>query len=694
MRKIAAFERTPFPGIVTAMLLLATVAGPTIAGEIAPVRVVDPPGHAVPPVGVYAERTFVVGLEIERDVARLIAYTIKPRPYVAPLEPAAPRPQGPARDLQVEVVLLGDAGARHTRRVDAGPLCVRHPGRAEPHIAGDTIRVHRDSVLVELPEVAGFDRVEVAYYEEERGSLVRRPLATLPLDSGHYTAAGGALGFEDLLIGGRSGAAPRMGLETPAVLWPEDFGDPDVHLDFGDPADADRRINVVIVPDGYTHAEKAVMEADAAHLVAHLRGKTPYAEHDPLIHYTLVYAYSPESGTDQCDCGIVRDTAMGTRFPQVDPRCGHADNRCLYYGGGCDLSGIANIVAAELRAPYRDETVVMVHTTRYGGCGGIRAVYSAAAPAALEIASHELGHTLGGLADEYGHDPGCGVAAGEVNTSTDPVSGAWPEWIADLGAPREGAQYYRLCLYRPFDECAMRNLGQPFCPVCVQQLSLEIFGHARVGPTAPVAAQLPQPSVAAWTDVPVDFSVVTRLPVGDTVTNRLTWTLDEPGHAMPQVVATDTPRLTHAFADPGTYTVEVEVVADANLVKRVKDGANVDRASWVVNVEPLTLPGEVSAPGSAEPLEFLDVTHVAWEDASQAGVFGYHLYRGDLDDLASGVYGACLQANVDGSSTTVPAVPAAGGAWCYLISGVNPVGEGPLGAGSSGVPRPNGFPCR
>ena len=61
-------------------------------------------------------------------------------------------------------------------------------------------------------------------------------------------------------------------------------------------------------------------------------------------------------------------------------------------------SGTSNIAAAELRAPAHDETIVLVNTDRYGGCGGSRAVYSAANAAATEIAVHEL------KADVVNHD--------------------------------------------------------------------------------------------------------------------------------------------------------------------------------------------------------------------------------------------------------------------------------------------------
>ena len=141
------------------------------------------------------------------------------------------------------------------------------------------------------------------------------------------------------------------------------YGDPNIFRVEGNEAEVDRRLNVTVVPDGYTYADKAVMDAHFDAMVAHFRNKTPYKEHDAFVNYILVYAYSNESGTDQCDCDIIVDTAMATRFTESNPQCGHSDNRCLYYGGGCDTNSSGNIALAELPLEFG-------HRQRRGlGCG-------------------------------------------------------------------------------------------------------------------------------------------------------------------------------------------------------------------------------------------------------------------------------------------------------------------------------------
>lgn len=670
--------------LLAAVLLLAptgAAAGPQPAS--APAR-----GAAEPDPAADSSRTLVLGLEIDRDEARLLAYTLKDHPFRFRSASPPPRPYAEGRPVQVELLLLGPQGRAVTRRVDVGALCLTHGPETPPHIEGDTILLHRDVVLVELPELRGFDRVEVAVHERQRGELRRRSLGASALDRARFVPAGGGFEYSDLAIADPS-AAPGVAAPPTSgdVIWPEDIGDPDIYEIYGEPAAGADRINIVIVPDGYTYKEKALMQSHAGALVQQFRERTPIGEHDAFFNYTLVYAYSNESGTDQCDCDLVVDTAMGTRFPDEGYPCQASENRCLYYGSGCDTNSTPNILDAELRAPYHDVTIVMVNTSRYGGCGGTRAVYSAANGAATEIAVHEMGHSLGGLADEYGGDPGCGNRASEINTSLNPGDGAWPEWTAEIGPAWEGGQYYDRCIYRPLSDCEMRALSQPFCPVCNQQWALVIFGHPRVSPTAPIAAALPASPAGAFTFVPLPFSVQTRLAAGPSVTHEIEWTVQGPSDPEPVLVATGTTEHSHTFEEAGAHTVVCRVTADTNFIKPAKYGANVGEAVWSVEVEALAAPQEVSAPGSAQPLVFSGAQSLAWEDAAALGAWSYNLYRGDLAALAAGEYGLCEESGLEANQTDAAAAPPAGDGWFYLVSGTNPVGEGPLGLDSRGLPR-------
>lgn len=551
-------------------------------------------------------RTIVVGVSVDQAEAKIVAYTVKDRPWRTPDRRPAPRAVEDGGAIQLEITLFGPRGAALMQRIDLAGLCLDHDGDAEAHVEGDTIRLHRESVVVELPEWAGHDAFEVGYYRRMSGILERVPLGRLKLTADRFTSAGGAAHYADLAFASTGLAPGAPEAYTPGTVhWPEEYGETDIYRTYGNLAETGRRINVALVPDGYTHADKTVLETHAQSLVDVFRSKTPYAQHDPFINYHLVYAYSSKNGTDQCDCAIVRDTAMNTRFPDAGYPCGNSGNRCLFYGtenGGpsCDPNtSTFNIVAAELRAPAADVTLIMVNTERYGGCGGSRAVYAAGNPNATEIAVHELGHSLAGLDDEYEGYPSCGGSAGEINTSLDGVNGAWPEWTAELGEPYQGAQYYSQCIYRPSLNCEMRALGGAFCPVCSQRFSLTFFGHVRVNPTAPISSSAPESPVTATVGRSAGFSVSTRLATGGGVTNSFTWRLEGPGFPPGTIIATGSPALTRSFTEPGTYTLTCEVIADTNFVKPAKTGANRDVAIWSVVV---FATAEVSGEAGSPPL--------------------------------------------------------------------------------------------
>ena len=573
-------------GLPVALPLLAAAlpsASHASPGDLAP-RVVDAtrfPGG--PALGRLSDRTLALALELDRDTSRLLAFTVKARPFVRPIAPDAARPLERSPRTQLELVLLDPAGTRYVQRLDVGALCLAHGPDDPPHIEGDTIRVHSDTFVVEVPELPGFTEIETAYYDEpSEGALSRHSLGIERLTPDRFDPAGGVIFYPDLAFADSSVSMSEAPPPTSGqVHWPEEFNDPDIYELHGNSMETDRRINIVIVPDGYTYLDKTLMQSHARSLIDYFRGKTPYREHDPFINYTLVYAYSNERGTDQCDCSIVTDTAMGTYFPAEHSECRNMENRCLWYGLGCDKLSSVNIALAELRAPARDATLVMVNTTRYGGCGGVRAVYAAGNEFAFEIAVHELAHSLGRLDDEYG-GPGCGSSAHEVNTSVNSVTGAWPEWIAEIGPPREGAQYFDACLYRPESRCEMRSLDVPFCRVCNQQWGLVYFSHPRVAPSAPIESSSPASPLTVAVGEVVRFSVTTRLAQGPSVTNSVTWQVQGPLDAAPVTVASETATYDHLFAESGFYSVTCQVVADTNFIKPQRYGENRDVSTWEI----------------------------------------------------------------------------------------------------------------
>ena len=697
-------RESPFTSPLCASLVLLSAAltclsaeparAASSSSEIAPLEVQQPEGVSRAPSGMFSPRTIRVAIEADRDGARLIAYTIKEFPFIRPFESRTPAAGSQAR---IQVALLGPDGKRYARAFPTA-LCLEHGPETAPHVMGDQAQLHRDTFAVELPEIPGFDRIEITSFAADGAQKMQ---VTEALDEPRFTSAGGKARYRDLAFA-RASAGPAAEAAPASVdhgvIWPEDIGDPELYRIDGVESEGTRRVNVVVVPDAYRTSDKFKMIADF-HRVSY-QAISPVLEHAGLVNYVLVFAYSIDNEPDQCDCGIVRDTAMGTGFgdlhPPFDGCGGHA---CLIYNpdGGCDQSRTRNIAEAELRAPVFDHsmgdtTLVLVQSWRPGGCGvpGLRTVTSGSGP----YTWHEMGHGWASLMDEYITFPGCANHTTELNTSSNPDVGAWPEWIGDLGPPLEGADHFALCLYKPTGTCLMQSSqGVPLCPVCTQRWALLFYESPRVSPTAPIESMSPASAVSTQTGLWTPFGVTTRLPSGPTITNDITWQIQGPGTPTPTTVAAGSPAHFRTFDLPGDYVLTVKVIADANLIKPAKYGPNVDVATWNVHVTLGPPPLEVSPPGAAQPLVFSDDSTLVWEDGATNHSATFNLYRGSIPDLLQGSLGACLASNLPTSTASDPTAPGIDEAWFYLVAGKTAGAIGPLGQDSTGNARGSGASC-
>ena len=169
------------------------------------------------------------------------------------------------------------------------------------------------------------------------------------------------------------------------------------------------------------------------------------------------------------------------------------------------------VTTANAQVPNWDAILVVVNSTEYGGSGGQVATYSLA-PAALEIALHEMGHSAFDLADEYEYYAGCssGEAGHDQHAATEPTEPnvtietdrakiKWRHLIAAATTvpttinadctkcdPQAnpvavgtiglftGAHYAHCGAFRPAFDCRMRTIGQPFCSVCQERIRAKL----------------------------------------------------------------------------------------------------------------------------------------------------------------------------------------------------------------------------
>lgn len=105
--------------------------------------------------------------------------------------------------------------------------------------------------------------------------------------------------------------------------------------------------------------------------------------------------------------------------------------------------------------------------------------------------------------------------------------------------------------------------------------------------------------------------------------------------------------------------------------------------------------GEVSRPGSSQPLVFDGPGRLRWESPAFNGACTCDVYRARLDLVRLGVLAGfeCLKTGLSASTVALSDFPPSGGGYAYLVSGRALGTPGPPGSGSTGWPRGSLTPC-
>lgn len=247
-----------------------------------------------------------------------------------------------------------------------------------------------------------------------------------------------------------------------------------------------KKIDVVIIGEGYGIKDRKKYEQDLQNFKEYLFASEPFKSRRDDFNVWAVEAFAKESGiTDP------------TKDKYVNSVCGSSYN----------TFGIARYLMtmevfkmhSYLRYVPFDHILIMANSETYGG-GGIYNFYSMTATVdmARYVLPHELGHSIGGLADEYVdtqvsyndmHKEGWEPVEPNITSLVDfdskwkdmlPANAAIPtpacmdavkftENCGELGV-YEGGGYKPKGIYRPMFNCMM-NYYAPFCPVCQRALN-------------------------------------------------------------------------------------------------------------------------------------------------------------------------------------------------------------------------------
>lgn len=243
-----------------------------------------------------------------------------------------------------------------------------------------------------------------------------------------------------------------------------------------------QKLDIVIVPDGYSAKNLDKFEKDCQRFAQYLFGCKPFDKHKDKINIWAVMAPSTEDGTDEPHKNIWKQTIVNCTFN--------------FFGSERYLMTYDNRSMHDIAAncPY-DQIVVLVNSAEYGG-GGIYNFYATCTsdnPYSNFVFIHEFGHSFAGLADEYVDDDlsynnlyPLNVEPWEPNITTlVDFKSKWESMMdtlspnkvnasskqAPLVALFEGAGYKSKGIYRPAADCSMRTSKyNNFCPVCLQAI--------------------------------------------------------------------------------------------------------------------------------------------------------------------------------------------------------------------------------
>lgn len=151
-----------------------------------------------------------------------------------------------------------------------------------------------------------------------------------------------------------------------------------------------KKVDILLLGDGYTKKEKRKFHADTKRLVEALFNAEPFKLHKAAFNVRAIDIFSQESGISNPRGLDWKNSALGLSYNTFD-----SDRYVLTFD-----NKIVREFAAQ--APY-DALFILINSDKYGG-GGIFNLYSTVAvdtEPSEYIMIHEFGHSFAGLGDEY-----------------------------------------------------------------------------------------------------------------------------------------------------------------------------------------------------------------------------------------------------------------------------------------------------
>ena len=252
--------------------------------------------------------------------------------------------------------------------------------------------------------------------------------------------------------------------------------------------DPEQCLDILFIPDGYSRDDRGKLDVDVKAFASYILNCSPYKENRERINIYAIKGFSEESGVTDPNNKIERKTLLNSSYNTL------GTDRYLMCENVWRMYDVAEDV------PF-DAIVLICNSEKYGG-GGIYNFYATVcngAPDADFVIVHEMGHSIGGLADEYYTSETsvndfypAGIEPMEPNVTTlvdfekkwknmldpkTPVPTPATKEYNDMLGVYEGAGYVAKGVYRPWQNCTMKEIiYNNFCPVCTKVL-IDMFNY-------------------------------------------------------------------------------------------------------------------------------------------------------------------------------------------------------------------------
>ena len=335
----------------------------------------------------------------------------------------------------------------------------------------------------------------------------------------------------------------------------------------------DKRINLVILGDGYTQSQLPQFYQDAQNLSQQIFFTSPLAEYQSYFNVFSINVPSVESGVSHPNTASDCPASSSHPFANINNYFG---SQFDYYGihrllVATNTSAISAVLANNF--PMYDQVFIIANTTYYGGSGGSVAT-SSLHNSANEIAIHEIGHSFSVLADEYYAGDIYATERPNMTQDTTLLSNKWRNWLGDQAI----GIYQHCCFgnssqwYKPNTNCKMEYLGAPLCAVCKQTFTKKIHDLTnavdRFSPSNTSSISLIDSSI---------FSLELIYPNPNTL--NIEWYLN----GINQNISTDSIQIFTSMLNSGSNTLIAQVIDTTSFIRIDTHTTHIETVQWLID---------------------------------------------------------------------------------------------------------------